>query len=112
MRFLLTILFNGALVFLAAKLLPGVSISSFWIAIVTGLVWGLVNFTVKPVITLLTLPVTVLTLGLFLLVINGLMVLLIDWLVPGFEVHGLFWAIIFSLVLAFFNLLFGKMKPD
>lgn len=112
MRFVITVLFNGLLVFLAAYLLPGVSVSSFWVAIITGLIWGLVNYTVKPVITLLTLPVTVMTLGLFLIIINGLMVLLVDWLIPGFNVDGLFWAVLFSLTLAFFNFLFGKMKPD
>ena len=66
---------------------------------------NLANAFVRPILTVLTFPITVLTLGLFLLVINGLMVLLVDYLLVGFQVDGLFWAIVFGLVLAFLNLL-------
>jgi putative membrane protein len=74
----------------AAELLPGVSVSGPGPLLLAGLVFGLVNTFVKPVLLVLTLPVTVLTLGLFLLVLNGLMLLLVAWLVPGFGV-GSFW---------------------
>jgi putative membrane protein len=110
MRFLVSILLNGLLIFLIAQLLPGVSIEGYGVAVMAGLVLGIINFLVKPVIILLTLPVTILTLGLFLLVINGAMVLLADALIPGFEVHGLGWAILFSILLTLLNSVLGNYK--
>lgn len=104
MRFIAVILINGLLVYLAAWLLPGVSVTGYGIAIITGLLLGLVNFFIKPVLTILTLPITILTLGLFLLIINAAMVLLVDWLVAGFEVRGWGWAILFTIILALMNL--------
>ena len=95
---------NGLLVYLAAWLLPGVSVTGYGIAIIAGLLLGLVNFFIKPILTILTLPITILTLGLFLLIINAAMVLLVDWLVTGFEVSGWGWAILFSIILALLNL--------
>lgn len=104
MRFIAVILINGLLVYLAAWLLPGVSVTGYGIAIITGLLLGLVNFFIKPILTILTLPITILTLGLFLLIINAAMVLLVDWLVAGFEVQGWGWAILFTIILALMNL--------
>ena len=75
-----------------------------------ALLLGMVNFFVKPVLTLLTLPITILTLGLFLLVINGAMVLLVDWMLDGFYVDGWVWAIVFALVMSFFNLFVGQFS--
>jgi len=110
MRILITILVNGLLVFLVSKLLAGVSIDSYFVAVITGLVLGLINISIKPVVTLLTLPITFFTLGLFLLVINGGMVLLADWLIPGFAVDGMIWAIIFTLLLSLLNFFLGDLK--
>lgn len=108
MRFVVSILLNGLLVYLAAKLLPGVAVEGYLAAIIAGCVLGLVNFFVKPLITLITLPITLLTLGIFMLFINGAMVLLADSLVGGFTVDGWLWAIIFSLLLTFMNTLLGR----
>ena len=108
MKILISILVNGLLVYVASIITAGVYIDGYLTAILVGLVLGLVNITLKPVLTILTLPITILTLGLFLLVINGAMVLLVDWLMAGFEVSGWGWAIIFSLVLALLNLLVGS----
>jgi putative membrane protein len=108
MKFLISILLNGLLVYFASWLLSGVHVSSFFIAIIAGLALGIVNLFIKPIITFLTLPITIITLGLFLFVINGAMVLFVDGLVIGFSVDGLTWAIIFSVVLAFLNLLIGN----
>ena len=112
MKLLLTLLLNGFLVFLIAELLPGVSVVNYWTAIWVGLILGLINYTIKPVITLLTFPITLLTLGLFLFVINGAMVLLVDLLLQGFEVHGIGWAILFSILLSILNFLFGKSEKQ
>ncbi|MBV5336480.1 MAG: phage holin family protein, partial [Deltaproteobacteria bacterium] len=64
----------------------------------------------KPVLTLLTLPLTVLTLGLFTLVINALLIILTSKIVPGFQVQGFWWALAFSLVLAVVNFVLGALK--
>ncbi len=108
MRFLVSLLINGLLVYFSAYLLSGVSIDGYLDAVIVALLLGVVNFLIKPILTLLTLPITILTLGLFLLVINGAMVLLVDWMFDGFYVDGWLWAIIFALVMAVFNLFVGQ----
>jgi putative membrane protein len=86
-----------------AYLLPGVSLSGFVPALVTALVLGLVNAFIKPVLLLLTLPINILTLGLFTLVINALLIMLVSKLVSGFQVQGFWWALVFSVVLTVVN---------
>ncbi|MEQ8705544.1 MAG: phage holin family protein [Phaeodactylibacter sp.] len=108
MRLLLSLLINGFLVYLCAEILSGVSIDGYLNAVLVALLLGMVNFFVRPVLTLLTLPITILTLGLFLLVINGAMVLLVDWMLDGFYVDGWIWAIFFAIVMAIFNLFVGQ----
>lgn len=91
-----------------AWLLPGVHIASFFPdALLASLVIGLVNAVVRPLLVLLTLPVTLLSLGLFLLVINGLMLLLADHLLDGFAVDGLIWSVIAALVLSVVSSVLG-----
>ena len=77
---------NVLVLWVAAELLPGVSVSGLGPLLVAGLVFGLVNTFVKPALVFLTLPVTILTLGLFLLVLNALLLLLVAWAVPGFGI--------------------------
>ena len=113
MNFLISILLNGLLVFLAARFTDGVYVESYGVAVLTGMVLGLINYVVKPIATLLTLPITILTFGLFLIVINGAMVLLADAVLQGFEVRGMMSAIWFSLILFVLNFFlgdFGKTK--
>lgn len=110
MRLLISLLVNGLLVYLCAEILSGVGIDGYFDAVIVALLLGIVNFFVKPVLTLLTLPITILTLGLFLLVINGAMVLLVDWMLDGFYVDGWIWAIVFALVMSFFNLFVGQFS--
>lgn len=110
MRLLISLLLNGFLVYLTALLLNGVYVKSFLLAILVGLVLGLINITIRPIITLLTLPITILTLGLFLLVINAAMVLLVDLLIPGFSVDGWWNALFFTIVLSLLNLIVDKLK--
>ncbi len=81
---------NTLAVMLAAYLVPGVSVTNFWAALITALVMGLINAIVRPLVIILTLPVNILTLGLFTLVINALMFWLASAIVPGFYVAG-FW---------------------
>ncbi len=82
----------------AAWILPGVHVSSLIALVVAGLVLGLINAVIRPVLVILTLPITVLTLGLFYLVVNGIAFGLAAWLVPGFNVDSLGWAVLGALV--------------
>ena len=91
LRILVVWLLNAAALAAVAWLLPSVSIASPQAALVAALVLGLVNAVVRPLLVLLTLPVTVLTLGLFIFVLNGLLFWTVAELVPGFQVTG-FWA--------------------
>lgn len=111
-RFIIYLLVNGFAVWVASEWLSGVAVDSYLTAVITGLVLGLVNAFVRPIITFLTLPVTVMTFGIFLLVIQGGMVLLADWFVDGFHVDSFGWALLFTLLLAVLNFLLGKIaKP-
>jgi putative membrane protein len=98
MGFLIRVLMNALAIYFAAAIVPGLELSGTMAALGSGLVLGLVNAVVRPILILLTLPFTLLTLGLFLFVLNGLCLWLTSWLVKGFEVHG-FWAAIFGSIL-------------
>lgn len=100
MGLIVKILLTGVAALLAAYILPGVQISGFGSALILAVVLALLNAVVRPILVVLTIPVTVITLGLFLLVINALIILLADSLVSGFNVDGFLWALIFSLVLS------------
>jgi putative membrane protein len=100
MTFLLKWLVSTLAVIITAYLLPGVSMKSFWTALLVALVLGIINAIIRPIFVILTLPLTVVTLGLFLFVINALLILLTSAVVPGFEVRGFWWALLFSLVLS------------
>jgi len=100
MGILINLLVNGLAVYITAHVLPGVSIDSFLTAIVASVVLGLINTLIKPILLVLTLPVNILTLGLFTFVINALMVYLVATFVPGFHVNGFWAALSFSLVLS------------
>ena len=99
MQMLVNLIINGLVVFVTGRILPGVVINDFFTAVVVSIVLGVVNTFIKPVLLILTLPINILTLGLFTFVINALMVLIVDSLVPGFKVDGFLSALIFSLVL-------------
>lgn len=113
MKLLLRILLTAVAIVILAEILPGATVTSYWTAIVVAIVLGLLKFIVKPILIILTLPVTILTLGLFLLVINAIIILLADGLVDGFEVDGLWWALLFSLLLSLLqSVLHALLKED
>jgi len=93
-------------------ILPGVSVDSLPALLVGGLVLGLINATVRPVLTILTLPLTVVTLGLFLLVVNGVAFWLASALVPGFSVRSGWWAILGALVVSVVSWFVGAFTRD
>ncbi|MBW2962408.1 phage holin family protein [Mesonia aestuariivivens] len=111
MRTILKILITAFIVVALANLLPGVGIHNYFTGILVAAVLGLLNLIVKPIIVLFTLPVTIVTLGLFLLAINAFIVLMVDGLIGGFYVDGFWWALFFSLLLSFFQtILFSVFK--
>jgi len=100
MRFLIRIIVIAAVSFGLAHVLPGIHIDTFWTAIVFAVVLAILNIFVKPLIILLTLPVTILTLGLFLFIINALVVLIASKFVNGISIASFGWALLFSLILS------------
>lgn len=109
MNILLRILVSSLAAFAAAWLLPGVAINYYSTAILVAIVLGLLNVFLKPLLLLLTLPITVITLGLFLLVINAVIVLIASHFIGGFHVDGFWWALFFSIVLSLFTSLLNSL---
>ena len=107
-RFLL----SGVAVLLTAYLMKGVHVEHYGYALLVAAVLALANMIVKPVLIIFTIPITIFTLGLFLLVINALIIMLVDYLVPGFRVDGFWWALLFSVVLSIFNSLFTDISKE
>lgn len=111
MNFILRLVVSAVAVFFVANLLPGVAVDDFLSALLVSVALAFLNGVVKPILTVLTIPVTVFTLGFFLLVINAVMILLATRLVSGFHVESFWWALIFSIILSVFtgvlNFVFG-----
>lgn len=113
MKFILRLLLNALAVVILSYALPGVGVDSMMTAIIVAIVLSLLNFLVKPILVILTLPITIVTLGLFLLVINAIIILLTSKLIDGFHVTSFWWAIIFSLLLSFLQaILQSILKED
>jgi len=112
MKLILRILLSAVAVVLLSKLLSGIQVDTYLTAIMVAIVLSLLNFIVKPILIILTLPVTILTFGLFLLIINALIILLADWLVPGFVVANIWWALLFSLLLSFLQSVFFSLLKE
>ncbi len=111
MRILGYLIVNTLAVVVSAKVVPGVRVDDWVTALVVAVLLGVVNTVLRPVLIFLTLPVTILTLGLFALVINAFLVILVSNLVPGFTIGGFGSAFLFSLILSlvgwFLNSLIG-----
>ena len=102
-RIIIKILITAIAVLLASWLLPNVTVNSTWTAIIVALVLGLLNAIVKPILVLLTIPITIFTLGLFLLVINMLIIMWTSDLVSGFAVTTWWSALLFSFIVSIFS---------
>ena len=112
MRFVLVWILNAVALLIVAYLFPGVQVLDWKAAAIAALVLGLVNALVKPVLVILTLPITVLTLGLFLLVINALLFWAVASLVPGFSVTGFWSALIGALLYSVIAWVLSAILPD
>ncbi len=100
MGFIIKILLTGVAVLVCSAFLPGVEVNGYGGALIVALVLAILNAIVRPILVLLSLPITIITLGLFLLVINALIILLADNLIDSFSVDGFLWALIFSIILS------------
>ena len=112
MGFLLRVLVNAVAIYLVAAIVPGISVSGLLTALGAGLVLGLINAIVRPVLILLTLPVTLVTLGLFLVVLNAFCLWLTAQLVRGFEVHGVWPALYGALLISVVSWLLNAFVSD
>ncbi|MFT6882430.1 MAG: putative membrane protein [Marinoscillum sp.] len=112
MGFLVRLLLAALAVVIVSYLLPGVSIDGFLTAVIVAAVIALLNYTVKPILVVLTIPLTVFTLGLFLLVINSFLIMLADYLISGFTVDSFLWALLFSLLLSITNSLLFNISGE
>lgn len=112
MNGIIRFLLSGLAVLLTAYLLPGVHVEHYGYALLAAVFISLANVFVKPILIILTIPITVITLGLFLLVVNALIILLVEAIVPGFAVDGFWWALAFSLILSIFNSMFSELAQQ
>ncbi|REJ82944.1 MAG: phage holin family protein [Bacteroidetes bacterium] len=99
-------------VFICSNIIPGVKLEGWWIALLTSVVIAALNVFVRPVLVILTIPLTIFSFGFFLLIINAIIVMLTAKLVPGFSIDGFGTALLFSLVLALVNLLLSGLRKD
>lgn len=112
MNLILRFLLNGLAVLATAYLLPGVDVTDYQTSLITALVLSIANIIIKPLLILFTIPITVMTLGLFLLVINAIIILVADYFVTGFTVNGFWWALAFSLIMSIFNSIIDDILKD
>ena len=112
MNLLIKLLITTVLIVVIAHFFPGISVDNFSTALVVAVVLGLLNVFIKPILVLFTIPATIITLGLFLLVINAVIIMLGDYFVSGFHVNGFWTAFLFSIVLSVFQSILNKILVD
>ena len=110
MKFLVNIIISAIAVFITAYVLPGVTLEQNIVTILlVAILLGVANAVIKPILHVLTFPITMVTFGLFALVINAAMVMLVDYFVDGFSVESFWWALGFSIVLSIVSSVLRKM---
>jgi putative membrane protein len=109
MRLLINWFVYSLAIGIAAYILPGVRLDGIFAALVAAMILGFVNGFLRPILFFFTLPLTILTLGLFTFVLNALMVLLAASIVPGFHVNGFWWALLFSFILSIVVFFLGEL---
>src|SRR4051812_3771976 len=112
MNFLLRIIVTAVVAFGLSAVLSGIHIDTFWTALLLAVVLAILNALLKPILIILTLPITILTLGLFLFVINAGIILLTASFVKGFHVDGFGWALLFSLLLSILTSILYKDREE
>ena len=111
-RFLITWAFNLVALWVAAVLLSGIDYDGFWVLVVAGLVFSVVNIFVRPLVILFTLPLVIITLGIALFFINLFMLYLTSWIVDDFTIDSFGWAILATIIVWFVNLVLERVLGD
>lgn len=109
---MLKFLITALAAIIASYVLPGVYIDGFLSALILALLLGLMNVTIRPILLILTIPATVLTFGIFIFVINAIVILICDAILPGFQVDNFWWALLFSIVLWLTNSLLNDLTSS
>jgi len=109
MKIIINWLLSTLIILIVAYVLPGVYVSSFTAALLAALVIGVINAIIRPILIILTLPINIITLGLFTLVINALLLMLAAAVVPGLSIDSFLWAIVFSIFLFIFNVIAERL---
>ena len=109
MQVLIRWLLNALVIIVAAYILPGVGVSGFIVALLVALVLGLLNAVIKPILVLLTLPINIISLGLFTFIINAFLIWLTAKIIPGFSVSGFGYALLFGIVLSIVGYVVNKL---
>lgn len=112
MKLIIKLLLNAFAVIALSKLLTGVHVDSYTTAIVVAIVLSILNLFVKPILVILTLPITIFTLGLFILVVNAIIIILADYLINGFSVSSIWIAILFSILLSILQSLLHSLLKE
>jgi putative membrane protein len=99
-------LVTAAAFLVTAYLLPGVTVTTFGSAFIAAGILGIINAVIRPILVFLTLPITVVTMGLFLFVLNALIIMAVSYVVDGFSVDNFWWALLFSIILSLVNSFF------
>ncbi len=112
MKKILELLGTAAAVYITVNLVPGISVSGGWVTILlVALAWSVITFAIRPVLQILTLPITVVTIGLFAFVLNAALFWAMELIVPGFDVEGFMPALFGAIVLSIANWLIQKVIP-
>lgn len=111
MAVLINWIVSAMVIFSIAYILPGVNVASFTTALVVALILGILNAFLKPILVILTLPITVVTLGIFYFILNAALIILVSIIVPGFIIESFFWAFVFGLILSVVNTFIQKALP-
>lgn len=112
MNLIIRLLINALIIMGLAWALPGIGVDSYWTALIVAVIIGLLNVFLKPFLVILTIPVTILTLGFFLLVINALIIMLASSMIDGFAVDGFWWAFLFSILMTVLNAALEGSRKD
>ena len=112
MKLIIKLLLTALAVVLLAQILPGVTVESYGSAVIVAIVIALLRLIVKPILVILTLPITIVTFGLFLLLINAIIILMAGYFVDSFEVATIWWALLFSLLLSLFQSILFSLLPE
>lgn len=112
MQLLINWLVSALAILITAYFLPGVTVGGLVPALIFAVVLGVLNIIIKPILLILTLPINILTLGLFTFVINALVIMLASYIVPGFAVAGFLWALLFGIILTLVMSVLNKLVRE